>query len=94
MVSLVWLAPLPHYAKHLLSWILPLPVILIVLVLLYYGPQSFAEGEGLPSTPSGVARVFLMGTLTAFTGFALIPVVKFVIRRFTGSQDDEDESEE
>lgn len=91
IVSLVWLAPLPDYAKHMLSWILPLPVILIVLVLLYYGPQSFAEGETLPNTPSGVARVFLLGTLTAFACCAIVPVVKFVFRRMTGREDDENE---
>ncbi|MDO9541270.1 MAG: hypothetical protein Q7J98_02965 [Kiritimatiellia bacterium] len=94
MVSLVWLAPLPDYAKHLLSWVLPLPVILIVLTLLYYGPQSFAEGEALPNTPSGVARVFLLGTLTAFACFAVTPVIKFVFRRLTGGENEEDEPEE
>lgn len=94
MVSLVWLAPLPDYAKRLLAWILPLPVILIVLVLLYYGPQSFAVGEALPNTPSGIARVFLMGALTVFAGCAIVPAVRFVLRRLTSSQDDEDEPEE
>lgn len=94
MVSMVWLMPIPDYAKHVLSWILPLPVILIVLVLLYYGPPSFAAGEALPNTPSGVARVFLLGALTAFACFAVVPVVKFAFRRLTGAQDEEDESAE
>lgn len=94
MASLVWLAPLPNYAKHILSWILPLPVILIVLVLLYYGPQSFTEGEVWPSSPAGVARVFLLGALTAFACFAIVPAVKFVFRRLTGEQGDENGSEE
>jgi len=94
MVSLVWHTPLPDYAKHMLSWVLPLPVILIVLVLLYYGPQSFAEGEALPNTPSGVARVFLLGALTVFACWAVMPVVKFVFRRLTGRQDNKNEPEE
>jgi len=94
IVSLVWLAPLPNYAKHLLAWILPLPVILIVLALLYFGPPSFAEGEALPSTPSGVARVFLWGALTTFACLAITPVIKFALRRFTGTQEDDDEPEE
>lgn len=93
MVRLVWLMPVEHYVKHLLSWILPLPVILVVLVLSYYGPQSFAEGEALPNTPSGVARVFLLGTLTAFACFAVVPVVRFVFRRLTGGVDDDEEDE-
>jgi len=94
MVRLVWLMPVEHYVKHLLSWILPVPVILIVLVMLYYGPQSLAEGEAWPNTPSGVARVFLLGTLSTFGFYAVVPVVKFVYRRLTGGQDEEDESEE
>ena len=94
MVRLVWLMPIEHYVKHLLTWVLPVPVILIVLVILYYGPQSFAEGDALPNTPSGVARVFLLGALTALACCAIGPVVKFVFRRLTGSQDEEDESEE
>ena len=94
IVRLVWLMPIEHYVKHLLTWVLPVPVILIVLVVLYYGPQSFMEGEAMPNTPSGVARVFLLGTLTTFACFAVVPVIKFIIRRITGSEDDEDESEE
>ena len=90
MVSLVWLAPLPDYAKRLLSWILPLPVILIVLVLLYYGPQSSAAEEA----PAGIVRIFLMGALTVFAGCAIVPAVKFVLRLLTASQDDEENPEE
>lgn len=94
MVRLVWLMPIEHYVKHLLSWILPVPVILIVLVMLYYGPQSLAEGEALPNTPSGVARVFLLGTLSTFGFYAVVPVVRFVLRRMRGGQDSGDEPEE
>ena len=95
LVRLVWLMPIEHYVKHLLAWVLPVPVILIVLVMLYYGPQSFAEGEALPNTPSGLARVFLLGTLSTFGFYAVVPVIRFAYRRFMGAQDDdEDDSEE
>jgi len=89
LVRLVWLMPIEHYVKHLLAWVLPVPVILIVLVMLYYGPQSFAEGEALPNTPSGLARVFLLGTLSTFGIYAIVPVVRFIYRRMTGGEDDE-----
>lgn len=94
MVRAVWFMPIPDYARHILSWILPLPVILIVLALLYYGPSSPAAGEILPDTPSGVARVFLWGALSTFLLFAIVPVIKFVLRRLTGYQEEEDESED
>ena len=94
IVQLVWLIPLENYLKHLLAWVLPLPVILIVLVMLYYGPQSFVEGDVLPNTSSGLIRFFLLGTLSTFGVYAFVPIVKFVYRRFTGTQNEEDESEE
>ena len=94
LVRLVWLMPIEHYAKHLLAWVLPVPVILIVLVMLYYGPPSFAEGEGLSNNPSGLLRLFFFGALTTFGVYAAVPVVKFMCRRFTGAQDEEGEPEE
>lgn len=93
MVRLVWLLPIEHYVKHLLGWVLPVPVILMALVMSYYGPQSFTEGDVLPNTRAGLARVFLFGTLSTFGIYAITPVIKFIFRRLTGNQD-EDEPEE
>lgn len=90
---LVWYAPLPDYAKRLLSWILPVPVILIALVLLYYGPQSSCAGEAWPDTPAGIARIFLMGALTALGGIAIVPLLKFAARRLARRSADGDTSE-
>jgi len=87
IISFVWISPIPEYAKQLLSWIIPLPVILVVLVLLYYGPQSFAEGEALPSTPGGFARVFVTSVLTVLFFYSIVPVTKYVLRRLTGWMD-------
>ena len=94
MVRLVWLMPIEHYVKHLLAWVLPMPVILIVLVMLYYGPQSVTVSEVTLNSPAGLVRIFLLGTLTTFACYAVVPVARFIIRRITGSQDDEDELEE
>lgn len=93
IVSFVWITPIPDYAKQLVSWITPLPVILVVLVLLYYGPQSFAEGEALPATPGGIARVFATGFLTAVFFYAIVPVTKYLLRRFGGGEDGETEQD-
>lgn len=98
LVRLVWLMPIEHYLKHILGWILPVPVMLIVLVMLNYGPQSMPPpaGEALPGSSLGLARIFLFGTLSTFGYYALVPVVRFLYRRITGMQDDEqyDDTEE
>jgi len=94
IVRVVWLLPIEHYAKHLLGWVLPVPVILIVLVMLYYGPQSQAVAEGLPNNPSGLARIFLFGALSTFGFYAVGPVIRFAYRRITGAEDEEDDPEE
>jgi len=90
-VRLVWLMPVEDAAKHILSWILPLPAILIVLVLSYYGPSSPIEGE---NTPSGILRTCLFGALSTFAFCAFIPVTKFIFHKLTGSRSEEDEAEE
>lgn len=92
IISFVWISPIPDYAKQLLSWIIPMPVILVVLVLLYYGPQSFAGGEPLPNNPGGLARVLTTGLLTVLFFYAIVPVTKYVLRRLTDSPDEDDES--
>lgn len=94
IVRLVWLMPIEHYVKHLLGWVLPVPVILIALVMSYYGPQSFAEGTLLPDSSSGLIRVFLLGTLSTFGFYAVMPVLRLIYRRLTGALDDEEDEPE
>lgn len=94
LVRLVWLMPIESIAKHLLSWILPLPAILIALVLSYYGPRSYTPPGALPETPGTALRVFLLGAITFFIFYAFVPTVKFIIRRVTGSDAGEEETED
>lgn len=93
-VRLVWLMPLDDIVKHILSWILPLPAILIVLVLSYYGPSSPVEGEVLPRSGPEFIRVFFLGALSAFGIYAVIPIARFTLRRLTGKQGDGNETKE
>jgi len=92
IISFLWISPIPDYAKQLFSWIIPLPVILVVLVLLYYGPQSVAGAERLPDTPAGLVRVLITGSLTVLFFYSIVPVTKYIVRRLTGSRDEDDES--
>lgn len=96
MVRLVWFIPIPGYTKHILSWVVPLPVILIVLAMLYYGPaSSVVENEPITLTSSGVARVFLLGSLSTFALFAAAPLVKMALRRLKLiDEEDEEESDD
>ena len=74
-------------ATAFLVWVLPVPAILIILVMLYYGPQSLPAGEeALPYCFSDFARVFLLGTLSAFGVYAFVPVGRQLYRRFTERQ--------
>lgn len=90
LVSMLWLAPVPDYTKQLVSWIIPLPVILIVLVLLYYGPSSLSEGQGLPASSSGIRRLFLAGLFSTLACYAVVPVSKYIINRLTNGDDEEE----
>lgn len=85
LVRIIWLLPVENYAKHLLAWVVPVPVILIVLVMLYYGPESFAGGWRLPETREGLLRVFLAGALSTFGIYASVPLAKYLYHRLTGS---------
>ncbi len=87
LVWVMWHLPIEQYLKHLLGWVLPVPAILIILVMLYYGPQSLPAGEeALPYCFSDFARVFLLGTLSAFGVYAFVPVGRQLYRRFTERQ--------
>lgn len=95
-MRLVWLMPVEDIVKHILSWILPLPAILIVLALSYYGPPAPLKEAGWPAMPVSQGRVFLFGILSAFAIYALVPVTKFLVNHLTGRQgaergDDEEE---
>jgi len=96
LVRVTWLLPIENYLKHILGWIIPVPAILIVLVMLNYGPQStpLPAGAALPGSSSGLARVFLFGAISTFGYYVLMPAVRYVYRRFTGNREDATEPDE
>ena len=71
LVRLVQWAPIPSYMKFVLAVVVPVPSIAIALVLLYYGPEAQAGGEGLSGLgpPSALLKMFLFGCLATF-GYA------------------------
>ena len=83
--SILWLLeflPVPGYIKRALGIVVPLPVILIALVMLYYGPGALpGQEEVLPASTGDLRKMFFYGIITALAYLLIAAVVRMILRK-------------
>ena len=76
IVQMVKAMPLEKYMKNILCVVLPIPSIAVVLVLLYYGPESISSPGMEPVTPGSMVRMFLFGALAGLSSTGIISTMR------------------
>lgn len=72
VLEIVRILPFEEYFKTILRVIMPIPPILIALVMVNYGPDSYRESAVAQCSPAEMFRVFLGG---AFSGLLFLGVI-------------------
>ncbi len=85
--SILWLLgflPLPGYIKRAMGIVVPLPVILIALVMLYYGPGALpGQAEASPASAGDLRKMFFYGIITALAYLLIAAVVRMILRKIS-----------
>ncbi len=83
--GILWLLgflPVPGYVKRVLGIAVPIPVMLVALVMLYYGPGALpAESETLPAPVADMRKMFFYGILTALAYLLVSALVQSLLRK-------------
>jgi hypothetical protein len=89
ILRLLWFLPVPGYIKQALGIVVPLPVMLVALVMLYYGPGALSGQEAvMPSSMVDLRKMFLYGIITALGYLVVATVIRMVLRK-TSDGDEE-----
>jgi hypothetical protein len=89
IIRLLAFLPVPGYIKRILGIVVPLPVILVALVMLYYGPGAVpGQDEALPASTGALRRMFFYGIFTPLGYFTVAGLIRFLLRKTS----DEDEA--
>lgn len=90
--GILWLLgflPVPDYVKRALGIVVPLPVMLVALVMLYYGPGALPEGtEALPASAVELRRMFFYGIITALAYLLVSAVIRVLFRKTSGEDEE------
>ena len=91
VLRLLGFLPVPGYIKQALGLVVPLPVMLIALVMLYYGPGALpGQAEALPSSAGDLRQMFFYGIITALAYLVIATVVRMILRKTSDGGDEED----
>ncbi len=76
IVQIVKRLPLHDYVKNILCVVVPIPSIAVVLVLLYYGPESVSSPAVEPVTSGDMVRMSLFGALAGLSSTGIIATMR------------------
>ena len=81
LAGVVRLLPIEEYAKDLLAFVLPIPIIAIATVVIGVAPEVFPEAMAEWRTPGAMLRTFLSGALSGLVSLAVYAGAARVLRR-------------
>lgn len=88
MLRLLDFLPVPGYVKRALGIVVPLPVILVALVMMYYGPGAAPDGnEAAPASAGELRKMFFWGVIAALAYLMLATLVRFVLAKSDGDEE-------
>lgn len=89
VLRLLGFLPVPGYVKQALGIVVPLPVILIALVLLYYGPGALpGQADIVPSSSGDLRKMFFCGIITALGYLVVATVIRMILKKSSGDEED------
>ncbi len=86
LVGIIRILPLEDYAKDILSFVLPIPIIGVAAVVIGVAPELFPEAMAEWRTPGAMLRTFLAGTLSGLISLAVYVGAARLLRRDDGEE--------